>query len=234
MTYTLYYWNIPFRGHFPRFVLAHVGAQWEEPGMDALVRLKDLPPAEQPLPFVGPPLLHDRSADLWLSQMAAILLYLGEKHGLVPESSAGRAMTVKVLGDCTDVLQELTCSCGAMMWTRPAWDTFVSARLPRWMQMFEALGRANGLTDRAGHMLGTEVPGIADLATSALWHTMTDKLPPLAPLLREHAPAVAALSHRIAETPAISAMRAEHDANAMALYCAGQIEESLLGMLGTG
>lgn len=31
LDYTLHYWPAPFRGEFPRAVLAHVGADWGEP-----------------------------------------------------------------------------------------------------------------------------------------------------------------------------------------------------------
>ena len=46
--YTLYYWPIPFRGHFLRYILAHVGASWDEPGFETVRTMKDAPVSQQP------------------------------------------------------------------------------------------------------------------------------------------------------------------------------------------
>ena len=35
--FQLYYWPIPFRGHFIRYVLAHAGTSWEEAPTEALL-----------------------------------------------------------------------------------------------------------------------------------------------------------------------------------------------------
>ncbi len=231
MDYTLYYWPIPFRGHFVRYVLAHAGATWAEAEMSELQRLKALPVGKQPLPFMAPPFLHDHAAGLWLAQMPAILAYLGGKHGLLPKDPARLALTHKLIGDANDVLEEITRNGGRAMWTRPDWADFAATRLPRWMEIFEETGRRHGLSPEAGTMLGTEAPGLADLVTAALWHTMGAKLAPLGAMLRERARGIAALSDRIAATPAIAAMRAREDARMGALYCGGQIETSLQAML---
>lgn len=55
--YTLVYWPLPFRGHFVRFVLSHVGACWDEPGRDEVKALKSAPVATQDFPFMAPPSL---------------------------------------------------------------------------------------------------------------------------------------------------------------------------------
>jgi glutathione S-transferase len=230
--YRLYYWPVPFRGHFVRYLLAYGGAAWQEAEVDDLVRLMRAPPEDQPLPFVGPPLLHDLKADVWVSQMPAVMEYLGSRHGLMPTEPAHRAMTLKVLGDCGDVLEAITCNGGRnTLWTPEAWAAFRTDRLPLWMEVFEVTGQRHGLTREGGTMLGSAAPGVADLATAALWHTMVDRLPALRPLLEQAAPAVAALSERIANEPRIAAMRREHDAVSGGLYCGGQIEASLRAML---
>ncbi|SNT38845.1 glutathione S-transferase family protein [Tropicimonas sediminicola] len=230
--YTLYYWPIPFRGHFIRYVLAHAGASWEEAPTEALMALKEAPASEQPTPFMAPPFLHDHGAGLWLSQLPAILAYLGQKHGLLPEAPELRALTLKVLGDANDVLEEVSCNCGREMWTQEAWDDFAESRLPRWMEIFEETGRRHGLTVGGGSLLGTDAPTLADLATAALWVTMTERLPALAPLLDTHAPAVAALSRRVADTPRIAEMRRDFDRRfGGSSYCGGHIEASLRDVL---
>lgn len=229
--FSLYYWPIPFRGHFIRYVLAHVGAGWDEPDVDALVALKTAPVAQQPLPFMAPPLLQDRAAGIWLSQMPAILGYIGQVHGLMPRDPARAALVAKIISDANDVLEEITRDCGAKMWTQDAWDGFAADRLPRWLQIFETTGRAHGLRAESGFLLGGAEPGLADLVTAALWHSMAEKLPPLEPLIRRHAPAVANLAWRIAETPAIAEMRARQDAANGNAYCGGEIERSLRAVL---
>ena len=40
--YKLYYWPIPFRGHFIRYVLAHAGATWEEATFEDVAALKSI------------------------------------------------------------------------------------------------------------------------------------------------------------------------------------------------
>ena len=59
--YTLHYWPIPFRGQFIRAVLAHVHATWDEADTEEILRLMETPPADQPVPHVGPPVLTDHS-----------------------------------------------------------------------------------------------------------------------------------------------------------------------------
>lgn len=229
--FVLYYWPIPFRAQFARYIMAHAGVAWEEPDFEAVMALYQREIAHQPEPFMGPPVLHDREADLWLSQMPAICSYLGEVLGLMPGTPALDAQTRKVLGDCTDVLHALTLNCGAAMWTDESWAEFAEMRLPRWLQNFEELGRRNGLTADGGTILGTPEPGVADLACAALWTTIFDKLPELEGLVDRHAPAVAGLSRRISAEPAIAALRADQSARWGDLWCEGEIEASVRSVL---
>ncbi|MEQ9693737.1 hypothetical protein [Shimia sp. SDUM112013] len=228
--YTLYYWPIPFRGHLVRYVLAYVGATWQEPPIEDLVDLKVAPLSEQPVPFMAPPILHDHGADLWVAQAPAVLAYLGQKYALIPQDPQKAALTLKLLGDSIDVLEGITRACGAQMWDKPSWADFAAHRLPRWMAIYEETARryqAKG-TDT---LLGTEAPGLADLVSAALWFTMTDKLPQLAPLLKLHAPRVAEQADLIAHSSQIAAMRAAFERDDMGTYCSGQIEASLKEVL---
>ncbi|WP_419913754.1 glutathione S-transferase [Hoeflea sp.] len=224
--YSLYYWPLPFRGQFVRAVLAHVGATWDEYDFEAIGALKGKPPADQPVPHMGPPVLVDRNTGISLSQMPAILGYLGRKHGLITDDNVHHALTDKIVADANDVLYEITLYNGAQMWTKESWHDF-QPRLKRWMVMFEETGRRHGMTAREGFLLGTNEPGIADLATNILWGTMTAKLPPLRPLLEETAPAIAGLSDRIGALPQQVELCGKSDAAYGDLYCAGQIEASL-------
>lgn len=228
--YTLYYWPLPFRGQFIRSVLAHVGASWIEADIDDLVDLKAADPSEQPVPFMGPPVLTDHAADLSLAQTQAILAYLGDKHALMPDDPARAALTHKIIADANDVLYEMTLHNGAQMWTKPRWEAF-RPRLGRWMAIFEALGARYGLAIDSGHILGTEAPGLADLVTHSLWGVMTSKLPPLRPMLDRSAPAVASLSDRIGRLPDQQELCRRNDREYGKEWCGGQIEASLRAVL---
>ncbi|MCY6382319.1 glutathione S-transferase [Hoeflea prorocentri] len=228
--YTLYYWPIAFRGQFIRAVLTAAGSTWDEADFDTIAALKSKPPADQPVPHMGPPVLIDHATGFSLSQMPAILAYLGEKHGLTPDEPQGVALTNKVVADANDVLYEMTLYNGAQMWTPDSWSAF-RPRLKRWMSMFEEIGRRHKMTAEAGTLLGTSHPGIADLTTYVLWHTMTEKLPTLLPLLEETAPATAGLCRRIADIPQQAALREKSDALYGDTWCAGQIEASLRTVL---
>ena len=219
--YALYYWPVPFRGHFVRYVLARAGARWDEPSAGALLALKDAAAQDQPYPFMAPPLLHDLGRDRWLSQMPAIVTYLARKHDLPGDPDEG----LRLVADACDILLEITRHHGEQLWYRAAWQDFTTARLPRWMQIHEALVRRGGFD--------ADNPGLAELALAALWHTMVVSLPPLRPLLSTHAPTVEALADHVAALPPIAAMLAEWQGKGET-YCGGQIEASIRAMLKDG
>mgnify|MGYP001814234223 CR=1 FL=1 len=232
--FTLYYWPLPFRGQFVRAVLAHVGASWDEPGSGAVAEIKNRAVTDQPVPLMAPPVLVDHEAGVTLAQFPAILMYLGGKFGLIPEDPALAALAHKIVADTNDVLDEITLFGGRTMWARSDWESFAEDRLPRWMQIFEETGTRHGLTHDGGTMLGTAVPGLADLVTAVLWFTITDKLPQLRGMLDTNAPSVAALAMRIMDTPALEAMRADTGARFGGVYCGGMIEASIREMLESG
>jgi glutathione S-transferase len=60
---------------------------------------------------------------------------------------------------------------------------------------------------------------------------MTSKLPELQPFLETSAPAIAALSDRIAELPEQQELRRRSDAEYGEEWCSGQIEASLRAVL---
>tara|TARA_R110000868_G_scaffold400956_4_gene676079 strand:+ start:110965 stop:111687 length:723 start_codon:yes stop_codon:yes gene_type:complete len=228
--YTLYYWPIPFRGAFVRAALAHAGASWDEAGFDATLDQRAADPAQQLVPHMGPPVLVEHATGLSLSQMPAILIYLGEAHGLLGQDRAQKALCLKLISDANDVLYEMTRYNGAQVWTSESWAAF-QPRLARWMAIFEQLGLRHGLRREDGYMLGTEAPNMADLVVSTLWGTMTDRFPPLRTLLDTHAPAIAGLSDRIAALPAQAALIERSRATYGSAWCGGQIEASLRAVL---
>jgi glutathione S-transferase len=228
--YDLYYWSVPFRGQFVRAVLAHAGKAWTEAGDDRIIELMKAPPAGMPVPFMGPPLLVDRKAGVAVAQTPAIVLYLGETLGLLPADPGLRALSLKVVGDANDVIDELTLDGGRQMWTDRRWRAFVP-RLEKWMSLWEDLGRRHGLKRDAGFLLGGEAPGVADIVTATLWSTMADRFPKIAAILDKAAPDTAALSRRVAALPPLARLAAQARADYGEAWCGGRIEASLRRVL---
>ncbi len=228
--YGLYYWSAPFRGQFVRAVLAFAGMSWTEAGDAAIPELMSGPVKRMPVPFMGPPLLIDKKADFAIAEMPAIILYLGETLGLMPEDFALRAMTMKIVCDANDVLDEMTLDGGRQMWTKKLWHDFVP-RLKKWMSLWEETGLRYGLEADQGFLLGDEEPGIADIVTATLWSTMTDRFQTISEIFAETAPLTAGLTRRVAHLPPLAklAAKARHDYGD--IWCCGEIEDSLSKVL---
>jgi len=229
--YELYYWSVPFRGQFVRAVLAYAGMAWSEAGDEAIVKLMEGPVKKMPVPFMGPPLLIDRKADVAIAEMPTIILYLGETLDLLPKDPALRAMTIKIANDTNDVIDEITLDGGRQMWTETRWKEFIP-RLKKWMSLWEETGRRHGLKADSGFLLGSDKPGIADVVTATLWSTMADRFKKIETLLKKTAPMTAALTRRVAELPPLAKLAAKAEEDYGDAYCGGKIEASLQKVLG--
>lgn len=95
MRYELYYWpSIQGRGEFVRLALEEAEAQYVDVARNArsgagearIMRFLTGPGIKRP-PF-APPFL--KAGRLVISQTANILMFLGERHGLAPQDTAGR------------------------------------------------------------------------------------------------------------------------------------------------
>jgi glutathione S-transferase len=229
--YELYYWPVPFRGQFIRAILAFAGKSWSEHDSAAIGKLLQAGPRDQPIPFMGPPLLIDNRTGFTLAEMPAIALYLGETLDLIPNTPEQHALTAKVVNDANDVLDEMTLDGGREMWTPEKWRDFVP-RLQRWMTIWDDTGRRHGLTGDDGFLLGSQAPGVADIVTSTLWSTMVDRFPALAALLEQTAPTIAGLSRRIQAAPALAALKERSLELYGDAWCGGEIEKSLRKSIG--
>ncbi|SFM35123.1 glutathione S-transferase [Pleomorphomonas diazotrophica] len=229
--YDLCYWPVPFRGQFVRAVLAYAGKTWTEADSKTIVGLMGGPVKDMPVPFMGPPFLVDKRAGFAISEMPAIVLYLGETLDLLPETAALRAMTMKIVNDANDVIDELTLDGGREMWTEKSWQGFVP-RLKKWMSLWEETGERHGLRAESGYLLGGDAPGIADIVTATLWSTMVDRFPVIGAILDESAPRTAALTRRVAALPPLAKLAAKAREDYGDAYCGGQIEASLRKVLG--
>jgi glutathione S-transferase len=228
--YELFYWSVPFRGQFVRAVLAHAGQTWSEGGDEAIGDLMAGPVKEMPVPFMGPPMLIDKKADFAIAQMPAIVFYLGETLGLLPDDPKLRALTLKIVNDANDVIDEITQNGGREMWTQKRWDEFVP-RLQKWMSFWEETAHRHGLKAGSGFLLGGEAPGIADVVTATLWSTMAERFPKIETMLKDAAPMTAALVDRVASLPPLAKLAAKAREDYGDAYCGGQIEASLRKVL---
>ena len=215
MDYTLCYWPVPFRGQFIRAILAYAGKSWTE--TEDVAGLTYANPGKQPIPFMGPPMLTDEKTGFTVSQMPAIALYLGETLKLIPDSPQKRAMTVKIVNDANDVIDEVTQQGGREMWTKETWTEF-QPRLKRWMAIFEA-----------NPFLGQEKEtGVAEIVTATLWSTMRERFPGIGETLDKEAPKTAALCRDIWKNPALIKLSKQYGDS----YCGGEIGASLAKVAG--
>jgi glutathione S-transferase len=228
--YDLYYWPVPFRGQFVRAVLAYAGKTWTEGDGEAISKLMSGTVQHMPVPFMGPPMLIDKKAAFAIAEMPAIILYLGETLDLLPATATLRAMTLKIVSDANDVIDEITLDGGRAMWTDKSWSDFVP-RLKKWMSFWEETGHRHGLTAESGFLLGGETPGIADVVTATLWSTMTERFGRIEAILAEAAPMTAALSRRVSALPPLAKLAAQAKEDYGDAYCGGQIEASLRQVL---
>ncbi|MGK6356308.1 glutathione S-transferase [Sphingomonas sp. DT-207] len=106
-TYKLWYWaEIQGRGEFVRLPMEAAQIAYvdmaRERGSDALIA--DMQARQDHPPF-APPYLD--TGDMVLSQVANILLYLGDRHGIAPEDPAGRYWLHEVQLTITDFVAEV-------------------------------------------------------------------------------------------------------------------------------
>ena len=224
--YDLYYWPVPFRGQFIRAILAYAEKSWDEHDSGEIGQLMSLEPEDQPIAFMGPPVLTDVKSGFTISQMPAIAMYLGDTLGLVENEPEVRAMTAKIVNDANDVIDEITLDGGRQMWTKDKWEEFIP-RLEKWMAIFEATAIHHGLKAESGHLLGTPKAGVADIVTSTLWSTMADRFPSIQTMLEATAPSIAALTRRMQAIPSLNALRERSFEQYGQAYCGGEIEKSL-------
>lgn len=147
--YDLWYWaEIPGRGEFIRLTLEAAGVPYRDrardEGSEALVR--DMAQRKGKRPFAPPYLA---AGDLCIAQTANILLFLCERHGLVPTDEAGRYFAhqleltiVDAVEDAHDVHHPVA---GSLYYEDQkaealrAAEAFRTARIPKYLAYFEAI-----------------------------------------------------------------------------------------------
>ncbi|MCE9650682.1 MAG: glutathione S-transferase family protein [Parvibaculum sp.] len=218
MAYQFYYWpGIQGRGEFVRLALEEAGADYvdvargaEEDGLGLPALLSFLEDEAVTHPPYAPPFL--KSGNVIVGQTAAILMFLGPRHGLAPKSEAGRLWTHQIQLTIADVVAEahdthhpvasgLYYEDQKREAKRRAKD-FRSARIPKFLNWFEAILDRNPKGDR--FLVGGRLT-YADLSLFQLVDGLRYAFPRAMKRHLADAPKVAALFQSVADRPRIAA-----------------------------
>ena len=208
MAYELFYWpSIQGRGEFVRLALEEAGEEYADVargpgGVDALMAaLKDAQ-----TPSFAPPFL--RADGMTIGQTAAILMYIGERHGLAPQDTAGRIWTHQLQLMIADLVNEAHDShhpVGNGLYyedqqeeARRRASEFTSARIPKFLKYF---ARVLGEKD---YLLGADIT-YADLSLFQVLEGLAYAFPKATGRALAKHPNLAALRRRVAERPRVAA-----------------------------
>ena len=212
MLYELYYWpTIQGRGEFVRLALEEAGADYVDVGrrpngVSAMMRMMES--VEHP-PF-APPFLKD--GDLVIGQTAAILLYLGARHGLAPKDPAGGLWTHQVQLTISDFVAEAHDThhpIAVSLYYEDQKDEarlrakdFRQNRIPKFLGWFENVLARN--PSGRPHLVGNAIT-YADLSLFQVVEGLSYAFPKTTKRALKDAPRVAALHEAVAERPRIKA-----------------------------
>jgi glutathione S-transferase len=215
MSYKLYYWpGIQGRGEFVRLALEEAGATYvdaarkSKKGMAEMTAIMEGHNTDRP-PF-APPFLKD--GGLLIGQTAAILLHLGDKHGLAPNDEAGRLWTHQLqltIADLVNEVHETHHPLGADLYyeeqkpeaLRRA-KCFRERRLPKFLAWFESVLARN--PKGSAHLVGAAITS-ADLSLFQAVEGLAYAFPRALKRTLSNAPHVAALHRAVAGRPRIEA-----------------------------
>lgn len=215
--YELFYWpGIPGRGEYVRLALEEAGASWidvareREGGMEEMTALLEGEGTKSP--SFAPPFLRD--GRVVVGQVAAILFYLGPRLGLAPKSESGALWTHQIELTISDLVAEahdVHHPVGVGLYyedqkkesLRRA-EEFRTARIPKFLDWFEAVLDANGTTKAKPHLVGKSLT-YADLS---LFHTVDGlkyAFPKACARLLKSRPLVSSLHAAVKKRPRIKA-----------------------------
>jgi glutathione S-transferase len=212
MAYELYYWpTIQGRGEFVRLALEEAGAEYvdvarQKKGEAAMMALLEVPGT----PAFAPPFL--KSGDLLIGQTAAILHYLGARHGLAPRAEAGRLWVHQLQLTIADLVNEVHDThhpVGATLYyedqkkeaKRRAAD-FTTHRIPKFFDYFERILRE---PQRRGGYLAASRLSYADLSMFQVIEGLRYAFPKSMKRLEPDYPGLIELHDRVAARPNIAA-----------------------------
>ena len=210
MAYELYYWpTIQGRGEFVRLALEEAGAAYidvarESEGIAVMMRMMEH--AKYP-PFAQPFL---KDGETVIGQTAAILLYLGARHGLSPKDPTGGLWTHQVqltLSDFVAEAHDVHHPVGVGLYYedqkqeafRRAQE-FRDDRIPKFLNWFETILDRNPSGVR--HLVGPSLTYV-DLSLFQVIEGLSYAFPKATQRALKKVPRVAALHGAVAERPRI-------------------------------
>jgi glutathione S-transferase len=218
MAYELYYWpGIQGRGEFVRLALEEAGADYidvarkpisEGGGEPALMSFLEREDIAHP-PFASPFL---KDGELLIGQTAAILLYLGDRHGLAPKDEAKRLWVHQIQLTVADLVGEVHDAhhpLGADLYYEEQKAEalrrarhFREERTPKFLSWFEHILTRN--PESEGNLVG-ETVSYADLSLFQIVEGLLYAFPRTMTQILTSVPRVAALHRIIAQRPRIRA-----------------------------
>ena len=209
--YQLYYWpSIQGRGEFVRLALEEAGVDYVDVargdgGVDQLMAALEVGDH----PAFAPPFL--KAGEQTIGQVANILLYLGEQHGLAPRTEPGRLWVHQLQLTIADLVTEAHDThhpIASMLYyedqkpeaKRRAAD-FVETRIPKFMAYFARL-LAN--PEPRDYLLGERV-SYADLSLFQVIEGLRYAFPNAMKKVEQEHPELTGLRDRVAARPKIAA-----------------------------
>jgi glutathione S-transferase len=208
MAYELFYWpGIQGRGEFVRLALEEAGVEYADVargpgGVDALMAALK----QGPTPSFAPPFL--RAEGMTIGQTAAILMFLGERHGLAPQETKGRLWTHQLQLTIADLVGEAHDThhpVGNGLFyedqqeeARRRAAEFTAQRIPKFLDYFaDVLGAQD-------YLLGSDIT-YADLSLFQVLEGLAYAFPKATARAFARHPNLDALRRRVAERPRIAA-----------------------------
>jgi glutathione S-transferase len=214
MTYELYYWpGIQGRGEFVRLALEEAGANYIDVARNRqgeATLLNFFERTDVTHPSFAPPFLKD--GDLIIGQTAAILLYLGDRHGLAPKDAASRLWAHQIQLTIADLVSEAHDShhpLGADLYyeeqkpeaLRRA-KSFREERIQKYFDWFETILARN--PDGDAHLVGNAL-SYADLSLFQVVEGLLYAFPKKTRAVLAETPRVARLRMIVVQRPRIRA-----------------------------
>ncbi len=216
--FRLHYWpTIQGRGEFPRLVLEDAGAEYVDVarldegrggGIPALLAL--LERTDIGTPVFAPPVLEHGA--LFLSQTAAICMYLGNRLGLSPPDESDRWRAAHLQLTLADLVTEVHDShhpiASALYYEDQKREAvrrarhFRRARLPKFLACFERVLEAN--PHRGGWLVG-DACSHADLSLFQVMEGLRYAFPNALRAVAARCPRIRALCEQVATRPRIAA-----------------------------
>ncbi len=211
MTYELFYWpTIQGRGEFVRLALEEAGAAYVDvcrrgdSGVPMMLKMMD---AKTGTPSFAPPFL--KVGKLVVGQVANILLYLGPRHGLSPETEAGALWVHQLQLTIADFVAEVHDThhpIGVSLYyedqkleAKQRTKEFWAERVPKYCSYYERLVTASGGAYITGRKLTT-----VDLSLFQIVAGLRYAFPKRMRKFEHKIPKLVALHDRIAARPNIA------------------------------